>query len=197
MLFQEKKTAYCYFAGSVLLFGPARDTRAGCTNSYNFRPCESILSAPRSLSPPPFSSPPTHPFILALLPPRCTGDHVSHVDDRLRGARTRACFARGRCTRACTHETREHAVVADATDPMHFNIGSFNDLHNEAVCFLSSRVRPRRLSRATELESICIRRDGIRDINRPHNACNTLAAQLHPGSGALFLHMAIILKLGR
>lgn len=50
--------------------------------------------------------------------------------------------------RACNVHARvrmRHAV--DATNPMHFNIGSFNDLHNEAICFLSSRMRPRRLSR--------------------------------------------------
>jgi len=58
---------------------------------------------------------------------------------------------------------------------MHFNVGSFNDLHNEAICFLS----PGLSSRATELESVCVRRDGIRDITRPHNARNAPEAQLH------------------
>lgn len=92
----------------------------------------------------------------------------------------------------------ENAVAADATNLMHFNIGSFNDLHNEAICFLSSRERAREGSRATELESICIPtcRDSIRDISQPYNACNTLDAQLHP-EAAHYSHMAIILQLGR
>lgn len=54
--------------------------------------------------------------------------------------------------------------------------------------FVSSlRERARGGSRATELESICIRAEMASAISTgPHNACNTLDARLHPE--ALFPH---------
>jgi len=135
MLFQKKK-CYRHFAGSVYCLG--RAIRVGYTNSYNFRPYERVLDSRSLLSSLPFT--PSH-FFLFL---RYTGDsHFVHVDDHLRGY-TRASPASVQCTRACNVRMK-HAV--DATNPMHFNIGCFNDLHNEAICFLSSRMRPRRLSR--------------------------------------------------
>lgn len=182
MLFQEKKKCYCYFAGSVL-FGRAiraQDvqirTTSGRANASSRLALSFILS---------FSL--LRPVTRLSRSPLHHGDHVSHVDDRLRGARTRACFVRER-VRARVRMRHERAVAADATDPMHFNIGSFNDLHNEAICFLSSRMRPRGLSRNRIRKYMYTCRDGIRDINRPHNVCNTLDAQLHLEAAALFPH---------
>lgn len=185
-----KKKCYCYFAGSVL-FGRAiraQDvqirTTSGRANASSRLALSFIIS---------FSL--LRPVMRLSRSPLHHGDHVSHVDDRLRGAPTRACFARER-VRARVRMRHERAVAAYATDPMHFNIGSFNDLHNEAICFLSSRMRPRGLSRNRIRKYMYTCRDGIRDINRPHNVCSTLDAQLHLEAAALFPHGDYIIVAG-
>lgn len=137
MLFQEKKKA----ENATAISGDGVSIRAWCTNSYNFRPCKRILWTLALLS-----------LSLSLSPLHVS---VSALHGRLRALHADDCIAR-KYTRVST--SYGHGCCSLSMQPiyMHFNVGSFNDLHNEVICFLSFRVRAREGFRAMKLESECV-----------------------------------------
>jgi hypothetical protein len=123
MLFQEK--CYCYFCRPAVLFGAryAQDVQIRTTSGY----ANAFSRTSRSFS------------RLSVFSPRARASLFVATVATL-GMQMTAY----KPAHACAHETRAQPLPMLPIH-MHFNVRSFNDLHNEVICFLSSRMRRSRV----------------------------------------------------